>query len=68
MSKKNKKKLKIKKRRSITSEELFKKKETQKMIDIDFLLRRDIPDPEERQEYIKALIKGLEEEPCLEIL
>lgn len=61
-----KKKLKFKKRRSISSEELFKRKVDVKLLWMDWSIRQAFPDPVKRQEYIQALIKGLENEPTLE--
>lgn len=61
-----KKKLKFKKRRSISSDQLFKKKADARLLQMDWSLRQAFPDSKERQEYIDALIKGLEEEETFE--
>ena len=58
----SKKKLKIKKRRSISSDQLFKKKVDSKLLWMDYSIRQAFPDPVERQKYIEALIVGLEDE------
>ena len=60
------KKKKIKSRRSFSRAEAFPKKEAKEVLLKDWLIRQAIPDPEERQEYIRALIKGLETEPFVE--
>jgi hypothetical protein len=52
---------KFKKRRSITGEELFPKKAALELLRMKFSIERAIPDLEERQKYIEALIKKLEE-------
>ena len=57
-----KKKLKFKKRRSINSEELFKKKADLKLLWMDWSIRQAFPDLVERQKYMEALIEGLEKE------
>jgi len=57
-----KKKLKIKKRRHISSDSLFKEKADSQLMMMDYSIRQAFPDLVERQKYIKALIKGLEEE------
>jgi len=61
-----KKKLKIKKRRSISSDQLFKRKVDEQLMMMDWSIRQAFPDPVERQEYIEVLIKGLEEEEACE--
>jgi len=63
-----KKKLKFKKRRHISSEQLFKKKANAKLFWMDWSIRQAFPDSKERQEYIQALIKGFEEEKTCEII
>ena len=63
----NKRKLRFKKRRTLTSEELFKKKAIRELFITDISIRNAFPDPKERLEYIEALIQGLEKEPMLEI-
>jgi len=57
---KRKKKLKFKKRRHISSEELFKKKRDLQLFRMDYLIRQAFPDLVERKQYIEALIEGLE--------
>jgi len=52
---------KFKKRRGITREELFPKKATLELLRMKFSIERAIPDLEERQKYIQALIEKLEE-------
>jgi len=61
-----KKKLKFKKRRSINSDQLFKKKADQQLMMMDWSIRKAFPDPVERQRYIKNLITGLEKEKTCE--
>lgn len=62
-----KKKLKFKKRRHITSEQLFKQKMDNQLMLMDWQIRQAFPDPVERQKYIAALYKGLVEEKTCEI-
>jgi len=62
----NKKKLKFKKaRRTLDRGTFFPKKEAREVMAKDYFLRRAFPDCEERQAYITALIRGLEEEPII---
>jgi len=56
-----KKKSKFKKRRSISSEELFKKKKSMQLFRMHYLISQAFPNLEEQTKYIKALISGLEE-------
>jgi len=56
----SKRKLKIKKRRSITREELFKKKSFLQYLRMKLSIEAAFPDPEERMKYIDALIEKLE--------
>jgi len=63
----SKKKLKFKKRRSVSSEDLFKKKADTKLLWMDWSIRQAFPDPVEREKYIQSLVKGLEEEETCEI-
>lgn len=63
----SKKKLRFRKRRSISSDQLFKKKADEQLMLMDWSIRQSFPDPVKRQKYIKALIKGLEEEETCEI-
>jgi len=60
------KKLKIKRRRPLDRDELFARKSREDLAIKDYVLRREFPDPMEKKEYIRALIKGLETEPILE--
>jgi len=62
-----KKNLKLRKRRHISSDQLFKKKADLQLMWMDWSIRKAFPDPVKRQEYITALIKGLEEEKSCEI-
>lgn len=62
-----KKKSKFKKRRHITSEQLFKQKADSQLMLMDWQIRQAFPDPVKRQEYIAALYKGLAEEKSCEI-
>ena len=64
---KNKKKLKFKKRRSISSDQLFKRKVDEQLMMMDWSIRKAFPDPVERQKYIQALIEGLETEKTCEV-
>lgn len=57
----SKTKLKFKKRRSVTREELFPEKAALEFLRMKFSIEWAIPDPEERQKYIQALIKKFEE-------
>jgi hypothetical protein len=57
-----KKKLKIKKRRHISSEQLFKVKHDEQLMMMDYSIRKAFPDPVKRQEYIRDLIDGLEKD------
>jgi len=57
-----KKKLEFKKRRSISSAQLFKKKADEQLMLMDWSIRQAFPDPAERQKYIEDLIKGLGKE------
>ena len=61
-----KKKLKFKKRRSINSDQLFKKKADKQLMLMDWSIRKAFSDPVERQEYIQDLIDGLEKEKTCE--
>ena len=61
-----KKKLKFKKRRSVSSDQLFKRKANQQLMMMDWSIRKAFPDPVERQEYIRSLIDGLEKEKTCE--
>jgi hypothetical protein len=61
------KKKKIKPRRKFDRGKWFNKKETMDLFVKDRLIRDVFPDPEERQEYIQALIDGLNNEPILEL-
>lgn len=66
-----KKKLKIKKRRSLSRQELFKNKLIKEDNYLYWMWRailKDFPGKKERQGYIEALIEGLETEPNLEIV
>lgn len=63
---KNRKKLKIKKRRSISSDQLFRKKVDEQLMMMDWSIRQAFPDLVERQEYIEDLIRGLEDESTSE--
>lgn len=63
----SKKKLKFKKRRSISSDQLFKRKTDDQLTIMDWSIRKAFPDPIERQKYIKDLINGLEKEKTCEI-
>ncbi|MHA1409704.1 MAG: hypothetical protein ACTSQY_05275 [Candidatus Odinarchaeia archaeon] len=68
MSKKaaGKKKLKLRKsRRAFDRGACFPKKEIREVMVKDFFLRQAFPNFDERQAYIQALIKGLEEEPVI---
>jgi len=58
---KRKKELKFKKRRHISSEELFPKKRDLQFFRMNYLITQAFPNPVERKEYIEALIRGLEE-------
>ena len=53
-----KKKLKIKKRRHLDVDQLFKKKADAKLLWMDQSIRQAFPDSAKRQEYIQALIEG----------
>lgn len=52
----SKKKLKIKKRRQLSSEEFHGNRLRRIM---DYRITQAFPDPKEKQEYIQALLKGL---------
>ena len=62
-----KKKLKFKKRRHISSDQLFKRKVDEQLMLMDWSIRQAFPDPVKRQKYIKDLIEGLEKEETCEI-
>jgi len=62
-----KKKLKFKKRRSISSDQLFKRKADEQLMLMDWSIRQAFPDPVKRQKYIRNLIDGLEKEKTCEI-
>lgn len=57
----SRKKLKIKKRRHITREELFPKKVDVKLLWMDQSIREAFPDEQERQRYVQDLYNGLGE-------
>lgn len=63
----SKKKLKFKKRRSISSDQLFKRKVDEQLMLMDWSIRQAFPDPVERQKYIRDLIDGLETEKTSEV-
>lgn len=67
VNKATKKKLRFKKRRSISKDELFKRRMDTHLLWMDYSIRQAFPDPVERQKYIKDLIKGLEEEETCEL-
>ena len=62
-----KKKLKPKKRRSISSDQLFKRKVDEQLMLMNWSIRKAFPDPVERQKYLETLIAGLEKEETCEI-
>ena len=62
-----KKKLKIKKRRHISSDQLFKRKVDEQLMLMDCSIRQAFPDPVKRQKYLLDLIEGLETEEICEI-
>jgi hypothetical protein len=63
-------KKKIKKRRSISREELFPKKgrkEELRLAAIESILKEKFPDREERKKYIQSILDALENEEYHEI-
>lgn len=62
-----KKLLRLKKRRHISSDQLFKKKADQQLMLMDWSIRQAFPDPVKRQKYIQDLIDGLETEKTYEL-
>jgi hypothetical protein len=62
----SKKKVKIKKRRNLNTDILFHKRETKQLLLMEYSLRQALPNSEERNEYIKNLIRGLETAPYVE--
>jgi len=63
----SKKKLKIRKRRHISSDQLFKRKVDEQLMLMDYSIRQAFPDPVKRQKYLLDLIEGLETEETCEI-
>ena len=64
----SKKKLKVfKKRRSISYDQLFKRKVDERLMLMDYSIRQAFPDPVKRQKYLLDLIEGLETEETCEI-
>ena len=62
------KKSKIKKpRRAFDRASLFPRREAQEIGLKYYLIKKAIPDPVKRKDYIHALIEGIETEPILEI-
>ncbi len=62
-----KKKLKFKRRRHISSDQLFKRKVDERLMLMDWSIRQAFPDPEKRQKYIRDLIEGLGKEKTYEL-
>lgn len=62
-----KKKLKFKRRRRISSEQLFKKKVDEQLMLMDWSIRQSFLDPVERQKYIRDLMEGLGKEKTYEL-
>ena len=58
----SKKKLKIKKRRSISSDQLFKRKADEQLMMMDWSIRKAFPDPVERQKYIRDLMDAFDKD------
>lgn len=63
----SKKRLKFKKRRYISADQLFKKKADRQLMLMDWSLRRAFPDPVKRQKYLQDLIEGLGKEKTYEL-
>ena len=58
----SKKKLKFKKRRRLSRDELFPKRAERELDLLDYLITKSFPNPKEKEKYINDLIEGLEKE------
>lgn len=56
----------FKSRRSFDRDAFFAKKNQREEAILQFILEREFPDPKERKEYLRNLMRGLETEPILE--